>query len=80
MKFYKKENTDTNICQCVQRNKPSPGHIFPGNKWWNIDKTMLPVHYWNTNEKEEEKKPIAQAAARLFGLHANVKKSSYLFK
>ena len=29
-KFYNKENTDENICQCVQWTKPDPGHTFPG--------------------------------------------------
>ena len=28
-KFYNKENNEKNICQCVQRNKPDPGHTLP---------------------------------------------------
>ena len=42
---------------------------FLGNEWWNIDRKLLPLHYLNTEEKEDKK--TTQAIAKLFASHAN---------
>ena len=63
--FCDNQKAGKNICQVVQWKKPNPGHAL--SEWWNIDRKLLPLHYLNTEEKEDKK--TTQAIASSFLRH-----------
>ena len=84
-KSSQQQNSEENICHCIQWNKRDPGHNFLGNESWNIGQKHLLGRFWNTaNAKKAncktfcvtQKRKKRKTIAKLFALNENAKKNT----